>query len=278
MHKLPVMATAGEAYRFLLREFGTIVRLTWLPLLILAVIQYFAARAQFDALRESLASGGSLEASAGPFWQGLELIVALAGGAIVAVALHRVILFGDRKPGSYFHLAFGKVELLFAVVPVAIFVAMFVAFIALTPLLAVIPTFIFGVIAMIFIAAVVFVAVRLSVLFPVMVVEQRVDAAQAWRLSAGNFWQLLGVWLVVFIPAAVVVGIVMFGFFRPPWPEGDARDSIRAVVDYMESGLLVQTVLGFVWSIVLGALGVAVLSYSYKALNGRAPEDVITHH
>jgi hypothetical protein len=38
----------------------------------------------------------------------------------------------------------------------------------------------------------------------------------------------------------------------------------------------VQTIFSFVWSIVGGALGVAVLSYSYKALRGLHPDDVWT--
>jgi hypothetical protein len=54
--RLPVFATVASAYRFLFREFATVVRLAWFPMLVVAIVQYFAAQAALDAL----AAGGGM--------------------------------------------------------------------------------------------------------------------------------------------------------------------------------------------------------------------------
>ena len=40
--KLPVLDTAAQAYVFVWREFGTIVRLSWFPLLAASIAGFFA--------------------------------------------------------------------------------------------------------------------------------------------------------------------------------------------------------------------------------------------
>src|SRR5690349_427336 len=99
--KLPIFDTIGEAYLFVGREFATIIGVSWLPLAITAIATYFAD--------EYVALLGAK-------------ILAVALSAIVAVALHRLILFGDRAPRTWFgvpwlNLRFGKVEALFALPP-----------------------------------------------------------------------------------------------------------------------------------------------------------------
>src|SRR5262245_57166124 len=120
LYKVPVFETAGHAYRFLLNEAGTILRLSWFPLLVVTIVQYLAARAQFAAMRSAIETGGfkALSGLTTWHWQLPSAIATFLGTAVVAVALHRVILFGQREPGRLIHLAFGKVELLFAALPV----------------------------------------------------------------------------------------------------------------------------------------------------------------
>ena len=213
MHKLPVFATAGLAYQFLLREAGTILRLSWFPLLIVTIIQYFAMRAQFAAMRSAFESGnvGALNMNF-PMWQWqiANIVVALLGSAIVAVALHRVILLGDRKPGRFLYVAFGKVELLFALLPiilmVPIIVVSFLAFglgITLLPKSASWVAFV-GLFLM-WVGAV-FVFVRLALVLPLTVLEGRYNFSQSWSLTRGNFWRLVGLWLVVLIPLSDYLG------------------------------------------------------------------------
>ena len=51
---------------------------------------------------------------------------------IVAVALHRIILLGERKPGQFIYLAFGKAELIFILLPVVGFILIGIPLFALT--------------------------------------------------------------------------------------------------------------------------------------------------
>jgi hypothetical protein len=283
VHKLPVFATAGLAYQFLLREAGTILRLSWFVLLIVTIIQYFAMRAQFAGMRSAFESGKINPLTMfSPTWQWqiVNFGVAILGSAIVAVALHRVILLGDRKPGRFLYVALGKVELLFALLPIILVGPFVVAW-----------TLIFGLFfeqvqkggggvlvfpLLLLWAGGIFVMVRLTPLFPITVFEGRYNFSQAWSLTRGNFWRIVGLWIVVLVPFVIVVAII--GSLTSPFGAlgAGAPKNIADIFERFESMLLLQSVLGFVWSIVGGALGVAVLSYSYKALSGLHPDAVWT--
>jgi hypothetical protein len=276
MRKLPVFATAGRAYGFLLREFATILRLAWFPTLVVVIVQYFATRALYAAMRSMIEAGNIAGASAlatvSP-WQIVSVVALLLGTAIVAVALHRVILFGDRRPGRFIHLAVGKVELLFALLPIAFYLATAGIFLsgALVASLSAAPTFV----ALLGVSAVVaffFLAIRLLLIFPVTVVERRYDFSQTWALTRGNFWRILGLWIVVFVPILIVLAVVQFLIGGNVLPASTPME----VFDRIEALLIPTLVMTFVSIIVQGALGVGVLSYSYKALSGLAPDEVVS--
>ena len=267
-----------------MRDASTILRLSWFPLLIVTIVQYFAVRAQFAAMRSALESGnvGALTTFFPMWrWQLANILTALVGSTIVAVALHRVILFGDRKPGRFVHLAFGKVELLFGALPVMIMipvviVSMLIAGLAVSTL----PRGTGGIVAFILLllwwAAVTFAAFRLELVLPITVLEGRYNFRQAWALTRGNFWRVVALWLVVLIPLAIVAGGVAaltspFGALS----QGAPKD-VSAIFERAGPLLLVQSIVGYVWSIIGGALSVAVLSYSYKALSGIDPDAVWT--
>jgi len=278
LHRLAVFATAGRAYQFLLREAGTILRLSWFPLLFVTIIQYFAVHAHFAAMRSALAAGSPAALTGfSPVWQWqiANTIVTVLGSAIVAVALHRVILLGDRKPGRYLYAAFGKVEMLFALLPVIVVVPIVLVAVLVFGLAAIlIPRSFWPLVVVLFMlgyGAFVFVVIRFSLILPIAVLERRYNFVQAWSLTRGNFWRMVGLWLVVFIPVAVVVGIISyatspFGSLVPTPPKATAE--VIRMFDTIESRLLIQSVFGYLWSIIGGALGVAVLSYTYKALSG----------
>ncbi len=225
-------------------------------------------------------------------------VVILIGTAIVAVALHRVILFGDRRPGQYFYLAFGRVEWLFFLLPIIAFVA-----IGIFALIG-IALFVLGVMSLgnitlikgvvsLGIAAITilttYVFVRFSLLFPIAVVERRYDFGQAWSMTHWNFWRMVGVWIVglaipLIILQIIAVAIVYFIFMAgmPVEPNaatsppglGTLSPAFSTFAALSRPGPI-GLVLNYVMSIIGGALGVGILSYSYKALTGRAPDDVL---
>jgi hypothetical protein len=279
--KLPVFATVSRAYSFLINDFSTILRLSWLPLLLTSIVQYFAAQATYDSVVAAL-EARDLAAGSGPrLWEMVSGLVGIAGTAIVAVALHRVILFGDRKPGQKYYLAFGRTEALFVALPVAIslffvitsytFTAEQGAFLAALSLFLIFGFF--------------YVMVRMSLIFPVVVVQGRYDFGHAWALSRGNFWRLFATWIVSVTPLFIVFFFIatslgglrgvgaMFEALQSDDPTGAA---LKAAVETAEAALsLPMIMLGFVFSLVSGAVGVAILSYAYKYLSGKTPDALL---
>ena len=284
MRKLPVFAVVREVYAFLWRELWTILRLSWFPVLVMTVIQLFAMRAMFDSVRAVLQSPPAIgdPMSVIPhipaLWEGVNWIVTLAATAMVAVALHRVILFGDRKEGRYIHFALGKTELLFILLPVAVMAAWF-AFLAIAVGTAMVAGALSVLFSLIVGAAFAFIIVRFCIIFPIIVVERRYDFGQAWALTGGNFWRLVGAWIVAFIPLAIAFWILALVFLPallpmlvPPGAAGPA-DFLERVWYPM---MVRMAVVNFPASILAGAIGVGLLSYSYKALSGRAPDEILT--
>ena len=242
MHDLPVLATVTAAYRFLAREFGTIVRLSWATLLVVALVQFLIAQTVLADMAAALASGDVGAAAAigrHPAWLALKMTADMVGTAIVAVAIHQLILFGDRKSGQYFHIAFGRRETLFVLLALALGI----------------------------------------------VVEGRLDFTGAWAPTRGKFWSLLAVAVLGTIPIGIValaIDSILPSFdslmdaitgLRESRPDlAVAATAVRRAQDW----LLVRAFLDFVTSIVYTAIAVALVSYSYKALTGRAPEDTLT--
>jgi hypothetical protein len=123
MNKLPVFRVAGRAIGFTLWNSFTIFRLAWLP-----IVALFAAQIGLSAYIMQI-DGETLETLPNPLTVALflqkilafsiaDLVLQTIALAAVAVSIHRVILFGDRRPGQYFNFAFGKTEFLYIVMGV----------------------------------------------------------------------------------------------------------------------------------------------------------------
>jgi hypothetical protein len=282
LHKLPVFATAREVYAFLWRERGAILRLSWFPVLLMTVMGYFVLRARMNSYREIFSAGDVAAAAAASsaatsysFWDLTNDLVQIAGAAIVAVALHRVILFNDRQPGTFVNFNLGKVEGLFILLPVLLSAGIVLFASAIGTLFEGVGPGALGLAIVCLVAPVFFLAVRYSLVFPIAVVERRYNFGAAWALSRGNFWRLVGLWAVAVLPALALFflmqGALMSGVSFKPSSTAD----MSAMIDAFESVLMQTLVLSFPASIIFGALGVGVLSYSYKALTGRRPDEVV---
>lgn len=312
MHKLPVFATVGRALWFVIGDLPAIVRLSWFPLLLVTVANYFVGLQMLDltiSVFEKTAAGAPPD----PFailrhpaytWSLAVALLQAVAVAIVTVALHRILLYGDRKPGTFIHFSFGKVELLFLLVPILLALAVvffiFVVMIGLavatgvgvsasgmspeqleqwmrgSPLVA-------GVLALLAVI-VIYLAVRLHLVFPTMVVEQRMAISEAWDLTNGNFWRIVGLYILVFL-FAVLIGIcvaigisTMAGInFVPPITEGPEAINRHqlALIKFERDNFVALTAIGYVLNMLIGAFGVGLLSYSYKALRGLGATDTI---
>ena len=116
-----------------------------------------------------------------------------------------MILFGDRQPDTWLNLRFGKVEALFALPPVLLLLTIIVLEILGVPLQW---HFNGGPAIILFcvMAVVIFFLGRFCLVFPIAVMERRFDFGQAWALSHGNVWRMIGVWIIVTSPPFMVAG------------------------------------------------------------------------
>lgn len=238
---LPVWATIDEVYTFAWHERLTIVRLSWCPLLLAAIAWFYAehAAALFAAK-----------------------ILGIATTAIVTVALHRVILFGDRQRKAFLNLHFGVVEALFAALPLAFFLATTVLVWLGVPL----EWHVKGgpaLVGFVIIAVVVFFFVRFCLIFPIAVVERRLDFAQAWALSHGNVCRMIAVWIAVTAPAYMVIGMWQWLLLTVL-----GLTPFAMTAEQFDGSLLEALAVTYPTSIILGALCVGILSHTYKALAG----------
>jgi len=283
LHKLPVFATAREVYAFLWRERGAILRLSWFSLLVVTIIGFFAMRARMDSFREMVASGTAaramkLEMSGFSYLELVNQLVTIAGVAIVAVALHRVILFNDRQPGSFVNFNFGKVEGLFVLLPVLFYAGFAVLAAAIGFVLGGLPPGALFIVTFGIVGTMLFLIVRYVLVFPIAVVERSYNFLAAWSLSHENFWRLIGLWAVVSIPFGILFLLIFVthtlllpgSAFNPGSGAG-----MLGMIDEMEDRFMRIAVLSYPASIIYVALGVGTLSYSYKALAGLRPDEVV---
>lgn len=308
MNKIPVMGTVSRAYGFLLGEIGTIVRLTWAPLLVASAFSYLyggeAMLAAANAKDDPTAMAAMLP---------VQLIIgaiAFVGGIIATVALLRVVVFGDRKPGLFVYLWLGRAELRLIAVSLLLLVALIAAAVGvgfifglLGVLAAAVPVLgillLAGVLALIFVA--VWVPLRLSLIAPVVVAENNLGVERSWALTKGNALQMLLVLLLTMLPFVIVTWIAMglvLGADLPalpefptmPPPESDpakagkaaeaAGEAFRHAIETWQLGLyqamhkhwLEISILGFVGNVVQTALWTGVTGSAYTTLAGERTE------
>ncbi|MBI1211529.1 MAG: hypothetical protein GC190_08700 [Alphaproteobacteria bacterium] len=246
MHKLPVFRTFGRAVGFTLWNFFTIFRLSWFPFAL-----FIATNIAIGVYAQQVLMGSkpmidpfSIAAHIDDFvfLNVLVLILQAITFAAVAVSLHRIILFGDRKPGVWINFPFGRTEALFVVMGL---ISGLIIFAILAVVLAPafyfvaggdIPSFIskieewakdfprndvpktgdagFGTLATMgpllfsyFVGWIVciYVSLRLVVWPPAIVATRRLSLGEAWRLSRGNVWRFIGLFLLAISPFYILV-------------------------------------------------------------------------
>jgi hypothetical protein len=279
MMSLPVFATVATTYRFFFREFGTVIRFAWFPLLVVAVVQYFAAEASLDAL--AAGQSGSDQPIASPY-DLVEWIVQIVVFAIVGVSLHRVILFGDRKPGQYIAFAFGRAEVLFLFLQLIVFAAYFVigvvwAIVLREPGAAPSSSGIGQILMVIAIAAaLIYVFTRLAPAYPIVVAENRLDFPRSWELTRGKFWRLLAILWLGLLPLGLVIALAEAVFVGLASRSLAGRELSSEQVVAIKALIVYQVGIFYVVAIAASGLTAALLCYSYKALRGLKPDALLT--
>ena len=324
--KLPVFSTFGNALGFAFGSFLTCLRLAWLPVTLLFLTQQAVQWVLLDdmvARLPDLRGMGSENPLAAfriivAMWQqmapiqvALMLLQALVIAA-VAVSIHRVILFGDRREGSLLNFSFGKTEFMYMLMAAAmsIFVLAILASVLLPAIYIVaegnLPGFIdgfrrfpdnvkelvhsgrFGVLGAAYLLAwllVIYFSIRLAVWPPSVVATGSLSPSEPWSLMRGNVMRFIG----LVILCVVVLWILMAGTAIAIFSQGgfesikalqslDHQDPIE-LQQHMRERMLPFLPVFYALALVLYtfviSFSIALISYSYKALKGYSAADPI---
>jgi hypothetical protein len=271
MPRLPVFATVGRAYSFVFKNLGILYRLCWFPVLIFALPEFVSFNPVANVWKSTTPVLLALAIS-------VAMVVFLVQTfflSMALVAIHRVILFGDRKPGIFLLFSVGIVELYFTVVPLVVQLGA-VGIVVLAILVFGWPTIgpapgnglLRSVAFFAAWALGTWVFCRFVAFYPLVVVTERLAIREAWRLSRGNFWRILGVFFFGLLPLflAGMVAVTLLALFLTP----DGLAEMQGV-----GPTIAQIAMNFVVGIPILALGVAFLCYCFKALAGYAPNDIV---
>ncbi len=213
---IAIWATVAASFGFIRRHPRALVRVIWLPVLAVFLLNlafgvHVPARGPVDL------------AQAGPLMMkiGLNLLLQTVVAAAVLVAWHRVVLFGEAGRGVI-GLTFGRRELrylavwlglglvflilyalAFALILAALFLLMLVAsLIATLPGLGNSEQF-FNLQVLALVLAVplaTYFAVRLSLILPALATDRRRSFGQSWSMSGGNGWRLTVASMLAMLP------------------------------------------------------------------------------
>jgi len=307
MHALPIFGITGRSLWFVVANLFSLFRLCWLPLALLIATTYGMAYAIVE-VSPGATEKSVTQTSAFMFATLTELVLNGIVFSVIAVNVHRIILFNDRRPDVYFAFPFGRTELLYVLMGVLtyVFLALLIGVITLiyVTLLRIAPT---G--AALLVAAMVEAAadaapkgspwlsalfiitfivgyilglwmmLRLTVWPPAVVANNRLSLGEALRLSKGRVFALLGLMIASSLAYITVFAVFVAAFAVAASAGADLQNGMQAFSDI---GLINKVMLAlsgntvnpntilfeFFYVLTATAYTVAILSFAYKALKG----------
>jgi hypothetical protein len=285
MRRLAVAGVARDAYAFLAAHLGGIIGLIWLSMLLITVAQFFTFWRCYNDFIDALASGNG--AGLGP------ALLMLLAYVVAKLLLSAVMLVGTvqlaqgtRPAGGLAYFAFGPAEW-----------RLFRAFCGLTGLMFLAAMAIMfaanlalalpggkgaqgaagGLMLLGLAAAGAALAARFLILAPAIAVNETVPVLRrAWSLSAGQFWALLGVLVILFLPLAVAFLSLELGMSQKAAAPTGATPQLQMIAAVMNARQLLPLTCGlsFLLSpLLIGLLTGASVS-AWRSLKGESALDV----
>ncbi|MEI9991509.1 MAG: hypothetical protein WDM86_15880 [Rhizomicrobium sp.] len=290
MNKIPVGETIRFAYAFTFGEIGTVIGLTWIPLVINAVGAFLVERVLGDA---DPAAGAALPPGFGYF--ALYGIVAVLLVAMVAVAITRQAL-GLRQGPAIAHVSLGTAELHVFGGIAGLYLLFFIFAMGLALAIVVVggaaallaPSKAAGEIigaaggslaALAGLGAIFYAVVRLSFLFvPASIGGGGFGLSRSWELTKGNFWRIVAVGAATALPAMLVVFAINLAILGPDYIASIIamfRDQAHLAKYAAEQSRMTSARMplllgvGLVLSPISYGLLFAPAAFAYRALSGK---------
>ena|ERR1700753_1663260 len=225
MTKIPVFATVGEAYRFAFRNYARILGVCWVTMVLIVAEMLWQFAPFLEQMQAATASKNPqmILSSAGHLF--LFDVICLVLFVVLNVGVARVAL---DKPvrWPFFYLAIGSDfwRLIFGyfLLFLILFVGLLVVTISLGIVFGVLATHAAGpnadpaqiqrvtmqfqpLIVLPIYAVMFFIWIRFGFLLAAIAIsERRIGIGRNWALTRGNFWRLLGITLLIFVPIIVL--------------------------------------------------------------------------
>ena len=232
--KLPVFKAIGATFAYFTGAFGTVLRIMWLPLLLMGTGLAFVMPGYFEASIAVMALGPQPDPQTvlplfAPLmkWMGLMMLVLAIGYPMLFAGVMRHVIRGEA-PRAPFYLSYGadeiRVLITFVLTMILLGVVYVIGVIAIAIFLGIIGVAAAaggGIIAAVlapvaivaFIGVTVWFALRLSLALPAAVGERGIGVSKSWSFARGNVWRLFLYWLfwcVVFFALQVVMMLVIY--------------------------------------------------------------------
>lgn len=193
---------AVQAFRVTFGGVDTILRLSWLAALLLSLTQIFSSPVTPTVTEdgtELMIGGGDLA------YFVLMAILSLGVQGMVAIGWHRALLLGETHDERRFYLRFGRSELAYTFVAVAmlLFFAMGLGMLPAAMEMAGGPSFI---LAIFFLAGPILatlVVSRISLVLVMLALGKPADLKECWEATKGNGARLAALYLMVGVPMAL---------------------------------------------------------------------------
>lgn len=265
MNKIPVGATIAQAYSFTFIGFFNLLRVAWLPLVLVIVSEYFAIANMIALLTNTTNQVVAAPAS----W----LMVTASYVAMLILAM--VLICGIAQsalgqiPSRPFYFSLGKpVWRLLGAFMLAMLI--YIGLIIAATLIATILSFVIGgggveslaISGLMFVAygGVLYSLVRyVFLLTPVVLAENKIGLVRSWRLGSGNFCRMFAILVIVLLPIVLleILGMrFVIGSF-PPFQPGTTPAEFQAEILTWEMGLFRQ--MNANWYIVYPVFAVIIL-------------------
>ena len=295
MNRIPVFQTVSRTYGFLLGDIAAILQVTWLPMLVVAVLNFYVGGASMDEAIAAKGEPGMSQTAGASYLVGF---LALLANVMVLVALLRVVMFGQRPGNAPFYLWFGMTEARLVLTYILLTIAAIAGVIGGGILLGLLGAAssgagaagpVVGLLSSALIVVIIWVFLKLVIVPAVVVAENNLGVERAWELMRGNALRMFGVLVMVYIPfgafALLAMSMIMGADF-PAMPDfqslgaaGDSEAVAKAVQGWQLELLkairlnwLEVSVLNFLSSIISAALLAGVAGNAWLTLAGEQPE------
>lgn len=237
MKKLPVFKALGASLSYIGAHFFTLIKIMWLPALLLTGVMAYVMPTVMDAQMQLIAveeTGDPADVLAllGPIFKssGLMYLAAAIFYPMIMAGVLKHVIRGDA-PRLPFYLQYGGDELrlllayiLIIIISVVAVIAGFLGFGVLSAVLgialgAVSPEaagIVVFLLALVAIIAVIWFTLRLSLVFPAAIGARSVGVGDTWQATKGSTFGLFFYWLIWLIFLAVLmtpVSLLMMGGF-----------------------------------------------------------------